>query len=141
MKIDLERIREQFSKDLFATNSGIVIDSVTEDRVVCSMELTPNHKNSVGGVQGGAIFTLADLAFAVHCNMDMVCGEDVGVTVGQSCSISFLKATRGSRLIAETSCLSKGRRVLVYRVSVKDDLGTDIAEMLANGFRTAKINT
>ena len=134
MLIDLEHIRRHFEKDLFATENGIVIDSVTEDCVVCGMELSESHRNSVGGIQGGAIFTLADLAFAVHCNLAMVCGEDVGVTVGQSCSISFLKSTKGKRLTAKSTRLSKGRNISVYRICVEDDLGVSIAEMLANGF-------
>ena len=138
MDIDLERIREHFLKDRFATGNGIVIDAVTEDCVVCSLELNESHRNSVGGVQGGAIFTLADLAFGVHCNLAMVCGEDVGATLGQSCSISFLKGTRGRHLTATSACVSKGRSMSVYRVSVEDDLGVPIAEMLANGFTVAK---
>jgi len=138
MDIDLERVRKHFLKDRFATGMGIEIDSVTEDCVVCSLELRDSHLNSVDGVQGGAIFTLADLAFAVHCNLAMVCGGDVGATLGQSCSISFLKGTRGSRLTARTACVSKGRSVSVYRVSVEDDLGVPIAEMLANGFTVGK---
>jgi acyl-CoA thioesterase len=138
MIIDIEHIRAHYKNDRFATGNGIVIDSVTEDCVVCSMELHAGHQNAVGGVQGGAIFTLVDLAFAVHCNLAMLCGEDVGVTVGQSCSISFLKGTRGSRLFAKSACLSKGRSVSVYRISVEDDLGVQIAEMQANSFTTAK---
>jgi acyl-CoA thioesterase len=138
MTINLEHIRKYFSNDRFATASGIVIDSVTEECVVCSMELCESHRNSVGGVQGGAIFTLADLAFAVHCNLAMVCGEDVGVTLGQSCSISYLKGTKGTRLFARSTCLSKGRNVSVYRISVDDDLGVRIAEMLANAYTTGK---
>ena len=138
MDIDLERVRTHFRKDRFATGIGVAIDSVTEDCVICSLELNDSHKNSVDGVQGGAIFTLADLAFAVHCNLSMVCGEDVGATLGQSCSISFLKGTRGSRLIATSTCVSKGRSMSVYRISVEDDLGVQIAEMLANGFTLAR---
>ena len=138
MQIDLEHVRDHYKNDRFATENGIVIDSVTEDCVVCSMELNENHKNAVGGVQGGAIFTLADLSFAVHSNLAMVCGEDIGVTVGQSCSISFLKSTRGSRLMTKSTCLSKGRSVSVYRICVEDDLGVQIAEMLANSFTIAK---
>ena len=134
VQIDLEHIRAHYQNDRFATENGIVVDSVTEDCVVCGMEINEKHKNAVGGVQGGAIFTLADLAFAVHCNLAMVCGEDVGVTVGQSCSISFLKGTRGSRLMAKSTCISKGHRVSVYRICVEDDLGVQIAEMLANSF-------
>jgi acyl-CoA thioesterase len=138
MEIDLEKFRAFFSADKFAASSGIVIDSVQEDRVVCGMEITAMHRNAGGAVQGGAIFTLADLAFAVHSNMDLVLGADVGITVGQSCAISFLKSPKGGRLIAESKCLSKGKNISVYRITVKDDLGNAIAEMHGNGFTTAK---
>ena len=134
----MEHIRSYFQNDLFAGHSGIVIDSVTEDCVVCSMELSEIHKNAAGGVQGGAIFTLADLTFAVHSNLAMVCGEDIGMTVGQSCNISYLKSTRGNRLIAKSACLSKGRNISVYQISIEDDLGVSIATMLANGFTMNK---
>ena len=134
MNIDLEHIRSHFKKDRFATGNGVAIDSVSEDCVVCSMEINDNHRNSVGGVQGGAIFTLADLAFAVHSNLAAVCGRDAGVTVGQSCSISFLKSSKGARLTAKSACISKGRNMSVYRIRVEDDLGVSVAEMLANGF-------
>jgi acyl-CoA thioesterase len=70
--------------------------------------------------------------------MDMLCGADLGVTVGQSCSISYLKSTRGTRLIARSQCLSRGKSMAVYRISVSDDLGVPIAEMIGNGFTTAK---
>ena len=138
MNIDLEHIRNHYKKDLFATENGMVIDSVTEDCVVCSMELSEKHRNAVGGIQGGAIFTLADLAFAVHCNLAMVCGEDVGITVGQSCSISYLKNTKGNRLFSKSTCLSRGRKVSVFRINIEDDQGVQIAEMLANSFTTKK---
>jgi acyl-CoA thioesterase len=138
MNIDLVHIRNHFLKDRFATTNSVVIDSVTEDQVICSMELNENHRNSVGGIQGGATFTLADLTFAVHCNLAWLCGENVGVTVGQSCSISLLKSTKGKRLIAKSTCLSKGRSMSVFRICVEDDLGVPIAEMLANGFTLNK---
>ena len=138
MTIDLENIREHFRKDRFATGCGVVIDSVTEDCVVCGMELSDGHRNSVDAIQGGAIFTLADLTFAVHCNLEMLCGEDPGVTVGQSCSIAFLKSTKGSRLTAKSTRLSKGRNISVYRICIEDDLGAPIAEMIANGFTIRK---
>jgi acyl-CoA thioesterase len=138
MDIDLEKFRSFFAADRWARAGGVVIDSVAEDLVECSMEISDMHRNAGGGVQGGAIFTLADLAFAVHSNLDMVCGAAVGITVGQSCSISFLKSSRGKRLIARSTCLSRGRSMSVYRISVSDDLGAPIAEMIGNGFTTVK---
>jgi acyl-CoA thioesterase len=138
MDIDLEKIRAFFAADRWAAAAGAVIDSVGEDLVECSMEIAPIHRNAGGAVQGGAIFTLADLAFAVHSNLGLVCGADVGMTVGQSCSISYLKSSRGRRLIARSVCLSQGRHMSVYRISVIDDLGVPIAEMTGNGFTTVK---
>ena len=138
MNIDLERIRAYFKDDRFATENGVVIDSVTEDSVVCSMELEDRHRNSVGRAHGGAIFTLADLAFAAHCNMAMVCGEDVNVTVAQSNSITYLKSTNGKRLIARSACLSRGKTVSVYRICIEDDLGVPIAEMLSSAITLAR---
>ncbi|MDR0642281.1 MAG: PaaI family thioesterase [Treponema sp.] len=135
---DLEKFRSFFAADRWATAAGIVIDSVGEDLVECSMEITAVHRNAGGAVQGGAIFTLADLAFAVHSNLDMVRGAAVGMTVGQSCSISYLKSSRGKRLIARSVRLSRGKSMSVYRISISDDLGVPIAEMTGNGFTTAK---
>jgi acyl-CoA thioesterase len=135
--IDLEKIRAFFARDRFAANAGVVIDAVTEDEVQCSLTITPEHLNAGGGVQGGAIFTLADLAFAVHSNLRLLCGEAIGLTVGQSNSISYLAAARGKRLIARSTCLSSGRSVSVFRVEVRDELGTFVADMRGNGFTKA----
>ena len=134
MNIDLEKIRAFFKNDRFATNAGIVIDAVSKEEVICSMPVTPEHLNAGGGVQGGAIFTLTDLAFAVHSNLGLLCGEKVGITVGQSNSISYLAATKGTRLIARSTCLSRGRSISVFRVEVKDELGVLVADMRGNGF-------
>jgi acyl-CoA thioesterase len=137
MDIDLEKIRAFFIRDRYATNAGVVIDSVTEDEVQCSMPITPEHLNAGGGVQGGAIFTLADLAFAVHSNLPLLCGAKVGITVGQSNSISYLIAAKGKKLIARSRCLSRGKNICVFRVEVVDDLGNFVADMRGNGFTKA----
>ncbi|MDR2710864.1 MAG: PaaI family thioesterase [Burkholderiales bacterium] len=137
MNIDIERIRAFFMKDRFAANAGIVIDSVTPEEVQCSMAITKELLNAGGIVHGGAIFTLADFVFAVHCNLRLSLGERVGFTVGQSNSISYLAASQGKRLMARSTCLSKGRNVSVYRVEVRDDLGNFIADMRGNGFTKA----
>jgi acyl-CoA thioesterase len=134
MDIELEKIRAFFTRDRFATNAGIVIDAVTEDEVLCSMPITLEHRNAGGGVQGGAIFTLADLAFAVHANLRLLCGDAVGITVVQSSSISYLAAARGKRLIARSTRLSNGRSISVFRVEVRDELGNFVADMRSNSF-------
>ncbi|MDR0234317.1 MAG: PaaI family thioesterase, partial [Zoogloeaceae bacterium] len=115
---DLDTIRAFFAADRFAAASGITLLKADEDEVACAMPITPGHLNAGGGVQGGAIFTLADFTFAIHANLPLFCGEAKGITVAQSNTISFLAAPKGDRLIARSACLSRGRNVSVFRISV-----------------------
>ena len=64
----LEEVRERFSQDRFATVNGAVIEAVGEGYAKCSIILNETHRNALGAVMGGAIFTLADFAFAVASN-------------------------------------------------------------------------
>ncbi|MDR1136007.1 MAG: PaaI family thioesterase [Clostridiales Family XIII bacterium] len=138
MDINLEKIRELFKGDRFATDAGVFIESVDTDEVVCSLRLDERHMNMAGVVQGGAIFTLADLAFAVHSNLAFVCGEGEGITLGQSCNISYLKSPKGEILTARSKCISSGRSMSVYQISVSDNLGNAVAAMTGNGFHIRK---
>lgn len=127
---DIEKVREFFAKDRFATDNGAVIEQVGENSATVSMEIKEHHRNAVGIVMGGAIFTLADFAFAVASNH-----EDSG-TVSLSANITFLKASKGNKLIAKAECVRNGRTTCYYRVTVTDDTGTLIAEVTTSGYKT-----
>lgn len=128
----LEEVRAYFRNDRFAAAAGCVIDEVGEKSAKCSMILTDQHRNAMGGVMGGAIFTLADLSFAVACNW-----ENPG-TVAISVDISYLSAPKGGVLYAEAVCVKDGRSTCFYRISVRDELGTPVAELSATGFHLKK---
>ena len=103
---NIEEARLIFSKDLYATKlSGIRIDEIGQDYAKCSMQLTENHKNAYGGVMGGAIYTLADFAFAVASNY-----EKEQATVSLSSQASFMSSTKGAILFAEAKLLKDGKR-------------------------------
>ena len=125
----LEEAREIFSKDLYATDlSGIVIDEIGENFAKCSMKLTEKHKNAYGGIMGGAIYTLADFAFAVASNYEK---EQATVSlVGQA---NFVSATKGSVLFAEARLIKDGKRNSFFEVSVTDDLDKLIAVVSFTG--------
>ena len=125
----LEEAQEHFKKDKFATNAGMVIDELGEDYSVCSVTLTDDHKNAYGGVMGGAIFTLADLAFAA-CANQIHC-----LSVAQQISINYLSAPKGERLIAKARCIKTGRTTSVINVSVSDDTGRDVALFIGTAFK------
>lgn len=128
----MEEAIEYFSRDRFATENGITLDELDADHAVCSVTLEPKHKNAYGGVMGGAIFTLADFAFAALTN------DRENVTVAQQASVNFLSATKGKRLTARAVYRKNGRSSCVVNVDVTDDTGRDIAQFTGTGFRLPK---
>lgn len=126
----LIRARETFGHDRFATEvTGIEIVDVAENYARCELAIDSRHRNAMGAVMGGAIFTLADFCFAVAAN-----AEKLSV-VSVSSNIVYLNAVRGERLIAEAHCLKSGRRNCFFRVTVTDELGTLVAEVTETGSR------
>lgn len=126
---DLEKVRELFLNDHFASGNGMVIDEIGDHYAKCSVEINESHLNAMGGVMGGVHFTLADFAFAVASNW-----QDMGSTVALSTDIAFIGAVRGGKLIAEAKMVKDGRSVNCYRVEVRDDLGNIAADVKIVGF-------
>ena len=125
----LEEARENFKNDKFATNAGVTLDELTEEYCICSMELNDNHRNAYGGVMGGAIFTLADFAFAILSN------NIHSLTVAQNVNILQLSAPKGNKLIAKATCRKNGRTTSIINVDVSDDTGRDVAQFIGTGFK------
>ena len=90
----IEEIREFFKLDRFATNALCRIQEAEYGRAICTMQITDDHRNAMGNVMGGAVFTLADFALAVACNV----GEKPTVSVESD--IKFLTLARGEMLTA-----------------------------------------
>ncbi len=126
---NIDQARAYFQGDRFALENGITIDVLSPAGAVCSFEIADRHRNAEGGVMGGAIFTLIDLAFAVAAN------NVHRPTVAQQVSVSFLSGSRGHILTARATCRKDGRSSCVYNVDVSDDLGRDIAQATVTGFK------
>lgn len=129
MAEDLNQLKEKFIHDLFVADGlGAVIEEASYGYAKCSMEIQPRHCNALGIPMGGAVFTLADFAFAVAANQE---GRDV---VTQASQVTFLKAARGKYLTAEAHQVKDGKRVCFYEVKVTDNLGTEVAFVTVNGY-------
>lgn len=125
-----DQIEAVFANDRFATQAaGCRVVEGGRGRAVCEMELGNIHRNAMGNVMGGAIFTLADFALAIASNV----GE--APTVSVSNSIEFISAAKGSRLIATCTADRSGRSLGFYTVTVEDDLGRCVAKMTATCYR------
>ncbi len=126
---DIEEAGEYFKKDRFATDNGVRLDELSEEKSVCSLILDDSHKNANGGIMGGVIFTLADFAFATLSNIVHM------PTVAQQVSINYLGAPKGDKLVATSMIKKNGRSSIIINVDVVDDTGRDIAQFIGTGFK------
>ena len=121
--------RDYFYNDKFATENGMTLDELDGTHSVCSLTVSARHKNAYGGVMGGAIFTLADFAFAALTN------DLERKTVAQQVSINYLAAPKGEKLTATATYKKDGRSSCVVNVDVADEHGRGIARCVRVVFR------
>jgi acyl-CoA thioesterase len=114
--------------DRFAAYVGIKLIKVDSGYAIAQMEITDNHLNGVDIVQGGAIFTLADYAFAAASNSKGF------VTLGINANISYFKSPQGKLLIAEAKEISSSKNLCNYNVDVFDENNDLIARFIATGY-------
>lgn len=117
----MTRVRDFFQNDQFASGNGMQVVEARPGFARTRMIVEPRHLNSVGTLHGGAMFTLADLAFAAACN---AAGQlAVAVTMSMSC----LKAISAGTLEAEATEISRSRKLSTCTVRVTDQSGELIA--------------
>ena len=118
-------IQRFFKNDKFAERANIELVSVSPGQARAKMTQHPHHLNGYGTVQGGAIFTLADFAFAAASNSHGT------VAVAINVSITFMKAAKTGTLWAEAREMSRNFKLGSYTVEVKDDQGELVALLVS----------
>lgn len=115
-------IKKYFTaEDKFAQYCGVELLDVEAGWAKTSMKIEPHHMNGAKTVHGGAIFTLADFAFAVASN------SRGSLAMGINTSVNFVKAATKGTLYAEAREQSINPRLASYSVLVTDDTGDTIA--------------
>lgn len=127
-----EKIIEFFKKDRFAVYNGIKLLQAEPGYAVAKLDITDNHLNGLDVVQGGAIFTLADLAFAAAANAH---GQ---ATLSINANINFFKSTPGKTLIAEAKEVSATNKIVNYNVDVFDEDRELLARVNIAGYKTKR---
>lgn len=127
----MDRIKEFFTdRDLFARHCGIELVEVGKGTAKTRMRIKEHHLNGVRSVQGGAIFTLADLAFAAACNSHGM------IAVAINVSITFIKAaTVDATLTAEAKEVSVNPKLGTYSIQVTNDAGEIVATFQGLAYR------
>ena len=125
----IDEARAFFANDRFATENGMTLDELDGEHSVTSVVLSGRHRNALGGVMGGVIFTLADFAFAALTN------DRKRKVVAQQVGINYLNAAKGGRLTATATYKKDGRSSCVVNIDVLDDTGRAIAQFVGTGFK------
>jgi acyl-CoA thioesterase len=117
----MDEIKKFFEGDKFASFIGIKLLEVSKGRAKVEMEIKEDHLNGVKTAHGGAIFTLADFAFAVAANSH---GK---VSVAINVSITYMKAVKRGKITAEAREISRNPKLATYTVDIHDEDGDIVA--------------
>ena len=116
--------------DRFAANAGCRITEVDGRHAVAVMTITESHLNGGNVCQGGALFTLADLAIAALMNNG---GQ---LTFGISNSMMFVSSARlGDSLRAEAVFVDDHHKIPAVEVVVTNQKGRTICHVTDMGYR------
>ena len=128
-QIDKEALKEFFLHDEFARQNGIEIVEVAEGYARTQVRIEPRHLNAGGYVQGGVLFTLADLAFAAATNSHGT------LTVTSTANTTFVRGATGGIITAQAQELVNHHHLPFCEVRIIDDSGNLIAIFTASGYR------
>ncbi len=117
----MQNNKEFFENDTFARDAGIVLISTSLGKARLKMDISDKHLNSHRTVHGGAIFTLADTAFAVASNSHGVPAAAINA------HISYMKSVSSGTLFADAEEFSLNPKLATYTVRVTDDNSDNIA--------------
>lgn len=119
--------------DRFAAGIGARITELREGYARTEMDVEERHLNGGGVCQGGAIYTLADLAFAAVANSHGI------LTLGISNTITFLQSAQpGDHLTAECTETLDHHRLPYCDIRVSNQRGKLIACVTGLAYRMKK---
>jgi acyl-CoA thioesterase len=128
-KSEIQALKEFFLHDEFARQNGIEIVDISEGYARTQVLIEPQHLNAGGSVQGGVLFTLADLAFAAATNSHGT------LTVTSTANITFVRGASAGVITAEARELVNHHHLPFCEVRVTDQAGNLLAIFTASGYR------
>ena len=122
-------IQDFLQGDKFALLAGVTLLDVGNGYAKARMEVKPEHLNGGGVCQGGALFTLADLAFAAATN------SHAKLTFSIDSSIHFFRSVSSGMLYAEAHEVFNHKRLANCEVRITTESGELVATFNGTGYR------
>ena len=122
-------VKEFFKADRYAALSEIELLSVEPGRAKTRMVVREIHLNAGNIVQGGAIFTLADFAFAAAVN------AYGNLSLSIETSIRYFKGVGSGVLFADAQMRHMNKRLATFEVQVTNESDELIALFTATAYR------
>lgn len=127
--MDYGKVKEFLNEeDKFCKFCGIQLTEVGDGYAEAVLQIDENKLNGRQVVQGGAIMTLADFAYAGAINGSGVTG------VSLNCTTNFIRPGSGKMLKAVCRRIGQGKKTAVYNTEVTNEDGKLIATMNITGF-------
>lgn len=124
------------TRDRFCVANEMEITKISEGYAEAVMPIKEDKLNGLDVVQGGAVYTLADFAFAGASNAN----NEKKRCIGSASSINYLRPGTGSRLKAVAKMIHAGKKTCVCNVEVFNDQEKLIATATFQGFLLEKQN-
>jgi acyl-CoA thioesterase len=122
-------IHDFLQGDRFARLAGVELLEVGNGYAKARMEIKPEHLNGGAVCQGGAIFTLADLAFAAATN------SHARLTLSITSTIHFFRSESKGFLYAEAREVYSHKRLSNCEVRITAESGELVATFCGTGYR------
>ncbi len=123
MEAKSEVHRLVLENDLLARSLDFLVEDCAEGEGKVRVTLSEKHMNGGGRVHGGALFVLADYAFALAINQ----GEEMHFAA--NCNISYYRsAYLGETLTAHCRPIKQGSRIDFYETVICNQDGELIAK-------------
>lgn len=128
MESRIKKLEQILKNDRFANHNDIRLISIGKGEASAEMTVSEKHLNGVDIIQGGALFTLADFAFAAASN------SHGRIAVATNASINFFKGVSSGKLTAKAKELNSGKTLSSYMVDIMDENDTKIAFFSGTAF-------
>ena len=121
------------SQDIFAAEAGAQVVEVSDGYACAIMTVSEHHLNAGGVCQGGALFTLADLALAavMNCHGQLTFSIESNITFTRS-------AVCGDSLKAEAKEVFSHHRIPSFEVRITNQHGELVCILTAMAYRKDK---